>query len=443
VLGHSDVGRRVVVRRRLDVIEGRQFYGDVLGDLVSWADGVLVLRKRDGSLVSVNEADVVAGKPIPPPPAPRVPRAPHTGETLARMAASGWPAVEIESLGDWWLQAADGFTGRANSVQPSGSPGMPLDEALERVQAFYAARGLPAWIQVVVDSPLESSLISRGWVLQTSGKAAWATTEVWVCQLPALVERLAELGVPAEPSMAAVVEPVVEFGGLEAEWERLYGRSLASKAAHHVLTGGDGAVPVALARLRSDSAAGSEAGSGAQSAESSAQDSSTAESAAHNSSGAESSPQDSSTPESAPQKSSTPESAPHNSAAQDSAPHNSCAEESSSQKSSAQDSYSQDSAPQDSSAEEVGATQRTLIAIGRGVVTGPWLGLAAIEVAPEYRRRGLAQRIMAGLARWGADAGARWAYLQFGEENAPARALYEKLGFRPDHKYRYYAPPAD
>ncbi|GAB3421894.1 GNAT family N-acetyltransferase [Flindersiella endophytica] len=324
----------MVVRRRLEVVDGRQLYGDVLGDLISWDGGELVIRTRDGSLVRVNWVDVVAGKPVPPPPAAR---APQRGETLARVAASGWPAVEISHLGDWWLQASDGFTGRANSVQPSGSPGLPLDAALERVRSFYAERGLPAWIQVVVDSPLESSLLDRGWELQTSGKEAWATTEVWVCRVAELIERLEALGVPPESAMT----PPVELGDLDEEWERLYGRSLSSAAAHHVLTGGDGAVPVALARLRAGA----------------------------------------------------------------------------------------------------GPSASDLIAIGRGVVTGVWLGLAAIEVAPAHRRRGLAQRVMAELTRWGASAGARWAYLQFGEENAPARALYEKLGFRPDHRYRYYAAP--
>lgn len=315
-----------MVRRRLEVVDGRQLYGDVLGALVSWEADVLVIRTRDGSLVSVNWADVVAGKPVPPPPAPRPP---DTGETLARVAASGWPAVEVSYLGDWWLQAADGFTGRANSALPVGSPGLELDEALERVRDFYVGRGLPAWIRVVVGSPLESELVSRGWVLQTSGKEAWATTEVWVCPVSALVERMTELGVPSEPA--------VELGPLDEDWERLYGRSLASEAAHHVLTGG-GELPVALARLR--------------------------------------------------------------------------------------------------------APAGELTAIGRGVVTGRWLGISAVEVAPAHRRRGLAQRIMAGLASWGAGEGAEWAYLQFGEENAPARALYEKLGFRPDHKYRYYAAPS-
>lgn len=360
-----------MVRRRLEVVEGRQLYGDVLGDLVSWDGDELVIRTRDGSLVPVTWGDVVAGKPVPAPPALRPP---DSGETLARMAASGWPAVEIEVLGDWWLQAADGFTGRANSVQPSGSPGVPLDAALERVCGFYAERGLPAWIQVIVDTPLEAELLERGWVLQTSGKEAWATTEVWVCQVAELLSRLEALGVPSESS----VTPSVELGELDEAWERLYGRAVSSPAARHVLTGGEGAVPVALARLHAGSEAGAAIEPGAA-AEAGAEASTAIEASAAIQPGA-------------------------------------------------------------GAEAEPGAEAGELIAIGRGVVTGQWLGLSAIEVAPAYRRRGLAQRVMAELTRWGAATGARWAYLQFGEENAPARALYEKLGFRPDHSYRYYAP---
>ena len=60
----TDLGVRVSLRRRL--AEGG--LGDVLGVLESWQDGVLVLRRRDGSAVSVTEADVVAVKRVPPPP---------------------------------------------------------------------------------------------------------------------------------------------------------------------------------------------------------------------------------------------------------------------------------------------------------------------------------------------------------------------------------------
>jgi hypothetical protein len=46
-------------------------YGDVLGQLESWVDGVVSVRRASGELVTVAEADVVATRRIPPPPARR------------------------------------------------------------------------------------------------------------------------------------------------------------------------------------------------------------------------------------------------------------------------------------------------------------------------------------------------------------------------------------
>lgn len=56
----ADVGSRVSVRRSLP--DG---VGDVVGVLESWADGVLTLRKRDGSVVTVAESSLLAGKVVP------------------------------------------------------------------------------------------------------------------------------------------------------------------------------------------------------------------------------------------------------------------------------------------------------------------------------------------------------------------------------------------
>ncbi|MCW2600474.1 MAG: hypothetical protein JWM02_2303 [Frankiales bacterium] len=63
-VGPGDAGMRVSLRRTLP--EGG--YGDVLGDLLSWADGVVRIRRRDGSVVETREGEVVAAKRIPPPP---------------------------------------------------------------------------------------------------------------------------------------------------------------------------------------------------------------------------------------------------------------------------------------------------------------------------------------------------------------------------------------
>lgn len=60
----GDSGFRISLRRTLP--EGG--YGDVLGELLSWADGVVRVQRRDGSVIAVPEADVVAAKRIPPPP---------------------------------------------------------------------------------------------------------------------------------------------------------------------------------------------------------------------------------------------------------------------------------------------------------------------------------------------------------------------------------------
>jgi N-acetylglutamate synthase len=78
-----------------------------------------------------------------------------------------------------------------------------------------------------------------------------------------------------------------------------------------------------------------------------------------------------------------------------------------------------------------------LAAVARGVVTDDWLGVTAVTVAEEHRRRGLATAVMAALQRWGADRGAQWVYLQVTSSSAPARALYRRAGFIEHHRYHY------
>jgi hypothetical protein len=61
----ADVGARVMVRRRLS--DGREGFGDVVGDLLSWSDDVLTIRTPRSGDVTVDAATVVAGKRVPPP----------------------------------------------------------------------------------------------------------------------------------------------------------------------------------------------------------------------------------------------------------------------------------------------------------------------------------------------------------------------------------------
>jgi len=83
------------------------------------------------------------------------------------------------------------------------------------------------------------------------------------------------------------------------------------------------------------------------------------------------------------------------------------------------------------------------VAIGRGVVTGDWLGLSAVEVVPQRRREGLARRVVDALLEWGTGQGAGAAYLQTMPDNSAALALYAPYGFVTHHRYRYLAPGPD
>ncbi|MGW1652830.1 GNAT family N-acetyltransferase [Streptomyces atratus] len=77
-------------------------------------------------------------------------------------------------------------------------------------------------------------------------------------------------------------------------------------------------------------------------------------------------------------------------------------------------------------------------AIGRCVVDGRWAGFMAVEVGPEYRRRGLATAVMTALARKALDEGASAAWLQVETDNEGARALYEGMGFAVHHRYHHF-----
>ncbi|MCR5293639.1 MAG: GNAT family N-acetyltransferase [Lachnospiraceae bacterium] len=69
-------------------------------------------------------------------------------------------------------------------------------------------------------------------------------------------------------------------------------------------------------------------------------------------------------------------------------------------------------------------------ASGLGILDRDFIGIYAIHVRESLRRRGLAEAILKTLLFEGARAGAKKAYLQVVADNAPAKALYRKTGFR-------------
>ena len=109
---------------------------------------------------------------------------------LEAAAAQGWRAPDQEQLGDWRLQAASGFTGRANSALAVGDPGLPLPAALERVRAWYAARGQPPMVAVPFPMagpdgcPVDRLAAGLGWLLRQAPAIVMTADPAVIAALP-------------------------------------------------------------------------------------------------------------------------------------------------------------------------------------------------------------------------------------------------------------------
>lgn len=84
----------------------------------------------------------------------------------------------------------------------------------------------------------------------------------------------------------------------------------------------------------------------------------------------------------------------------------------------------------------------TLVATGLGILDRDYIGIYAIHVREDYRKRGYARQICTGLLEEGRKMGAENAYLQVVRGNAPAHHLYESLGFRHFYTYWFRVQPA-
>ncbi|TQF07398.1 GNAT family N-acetyltransferase [Kitasatospora acidiphila] len=267
-IDRSDVGRRVSVRRLetpADPATGRPVFRDVIGVLTSWNDHELTVIGRDCSETRIPLDRLVAGKVVPLFPARRGEQ-PQAGPVeLQRLAADSWPAAEREQLGDWTLRAAGGFTKRANSAQLLGDPGLPRPAALDRVRAWYAARALPAWVEVTVPGT-DPALIAELDELGERSEWGHLPAEGWGNVTPTLV-RTAPLAPLARPVPGQ--ELVRLSRTADADWLAVYHRfedgETAADAAQQVLHGGpsvwfatvpdpDGAQPLAIGRCVIDGA---------------------------------------------------------------------------------------------------------------------------------------------------------------------------------------------
>jgi GNAT superfamily N-acetyltransferase len=299
-LDNGWLGRRVVLRRRV----GSGRFADVLGEVVDTGDPVRI-RRENGEIVAIGHADIHRLKPI----AAR-PVRPTSTTRLEEIAAAGWPAPDTAWLGRWLLRAADGWTGRANSVLPLGDP--DVTDPISAVRQWYARRQLPAQFQVALPDPLDD-------VLGDAGFAAGPTTLMQTASLAAVSG-------PPLPGLPAVALDSTPSPAWLGSWR---GGQTLPPVAVSVLTGA--ALPIFATVSEGDRVA----------------------------------------------------------------------------------------------------------AIARAVVDSGWLGVTALEVMPEFRRRGVATHVLRSLATWGAQNGARQAYLQVFESNSGAVAVYERLGFSTHHTYHY------
>jgi ribosomal protein S18 acetylase RimI-like enzyme len=270
--GPADVGRRLTLRRRLpDVPPGEPDLGDVVGVLEAWEDGVLSLRNRRGEVIQVPVDTVVAGRVV----APEL----SADALTAGVAHEAWRARDVSRLGDWVLRWHDGVTHPPNGALTAGDPGMPLDEALEALVAWYAERDAPATLIASDPSPMLDACVARGWPTERrtvvmSGSAAEVaaadaalpdglrmevTSDLpgdWYQVLPRLADpevapRFRELLESAPTTVFATVRDdagaplAVGQGGIAQGWMNLTSVEVLASARRNGL---GRAVPVALAR---------------------------------------------------------------------------------------------------------------------------------------------------------------------------------------------------
>jgi ribosomal protein S18 acetylase RimI-like enzyme len=74
-------------------------------------------------------------------------------------------------------------------------------------------------------------------------------------------------------------------------------------------------------------------------------------------------------------------------------------------------------------------------AVGIAVAEGSLCALFCVAVRPEFRRRGLASRVVGALANFGVERGATWLCLEVEERNVAGVRLYERLGFTREYAY--------
>lgn len=80
-------------------------------------------------------------------------------------------------------------------------------------------------------------------------------------------------------------------------------------------------------------------------------------------------------------------------------------------------------------------SQGVIIATGLGILDRDFVGVYAIHVREDFRKRGLARSLCSSILSEGMKRGAKKAYLQVVAGNDPALQLYQSLGFQSFYTY--------
>ncbi|MDH4480426.1 MAG: GNAT family N-acetyltransferase [Rhodoferax sp.] len=78
------------------------------------------------------------------------------------------------------------------------------------------------------------------------------------------------------------------------------------------------------------------------------------------------------------------------------------------------------------------------LAAGVGSISQGWLSIHGMRTVPSAQGRGLASRILAGLAAHAAAQGVHRVFLQVEDDNTVAQGLYRKAGFTTAWRYHYW-----
>lgn len=78
-----------------------------------------------------------------------------------------------------------------------------------------------------------------------------------------------------------------------------------------------------------------------------------------------------------------------------------------------------------------------MVAMGIAAVHDAHVAVYAMHTIPDRRGEGLGSRLLRALTGWGAEQGARAAFLQVHSSTPRARTMYEQAGFRTRYRYWY------